>query len=148
MTDKDSNVIYDYWTNTASRPTGDKKDFAKRIGKNDYIHHAKHVLEKTQTEAFIEFSALHPQVKVKQRKFESLKPFFVKKAKERDRKSCLCRKHVETQIVFSACVKFRKAAMKNSAEGGLTIQVPATLSEAVDSTLCPKPQGASFHNIK
>lgn len=125
LTDEDSKVIYDYWTNTASRPTGGKKDLAKkRIGKNDYIHHAKHVLEKTQTEAFIEFSALHPQVKVKQWKFESLKPFFVKQAKERDRKSCLRRKHVETQIVFSACVKFRKAAMKNSAEEGLTIQVP------------------------
>ena len=60
----------------------------------------------------------------------------------------MCRKHVETQIVFSACVKFRKEAMKNSAEGGLKIQVPVTLSEAVDSTLCPKPEGASFHNIK
>lgn len=105
-------------------------------------------LKKTPTEAFIEFSALHPQVKVKQWKFKSLKPFFVKQAKERDRKSCLCREHVETQIVFSACVKFKKAAMKNSAEGGLTIQVPATLSEAVDSTLCPKPEGASFQNIK
>ena len=125
LTDEDSKVIYDYWTNTASRPTGGKKDLAKkRIGKNDYIHHAKHVLEKTQTETFIEFSALHPQVKVKQWKFESLKPFFVKQAKERDRKSCLRRKHVETQIVFSACVKFRKAAMKNYAEEGLTIQVP------------------------
>ena len=149
LTDEDSKVIYDYWTNTASRPTGDKKDFAKnRIGKNDYIHHAKHVPEKTQTEAFIEFSTLHPEIKVKQRKFESLKPFFVKQAKERDRKSCLCRKHVETQLVFSACMKFRKAVMKNSAAGDLPIQVPATLSEAVESTLCPKPEDAPFHNIK
>ena len=125
-----------------------KKILQRRESTNDYIYHAKHVLEKTQTEAFIQFSALHPQVKVKIQKFESLKPFFVKQAKERGRQSCLCRKHVETQIVFSACVKFRKAAMKNSAEGELTIQVQATLSEEVDSTLCPKPEGASFQNIK
>jgi len=72
LTDEESKVIYDYRTNTASRPTGDKKDFSKkRIGKNEYIHHAKHVLEKTQTETFIEFSNLHPEIKVKQRKFET-----------------------------------------------------------------------------
>ena len=135
ITDEESKVIYDYWTNTASRPTGDKKDFSKkRIGKNEYIHHAKHVLEKTQTEAFIEFSNLHPEVKVKQRKFESLKPFFVKQARERDRKSCLCRKHVETQIVFSTCMKFRKAAIKTSVgeDNPVQVHVPATLSEAVE----------------
>ena len=52
LTDEESKVIYDYWTNTASRPTGDKKDFSKkRIGKNEYIHHAKHVLVKTQTDS-------------------------------------------------------------------------------------------------
>ena len=81
----------------------------KRTGKQQYVHHAKHVLEKTQTEAFLEFQHLHPEVKVKQRKFESLKPFFVKQATERDRRSCLCRKHVETKIVFDACMKFRCA---------------------------------------
>ncbi|XP_022801267.1 uncharacterized protein LOC111338965 [Stylophora pistillata] len=149
LTDEESKVIYDYWTNTASRPTGDKKDFSrKRIGKKEYIHHAKHVLEKTQTEAFIEFTNLHPEIKVKQRKFETLKPFFVRQARERDRKSCLCRKHVETQIVFSTCMKFRKAAMKTSAGEDTSVLVPKTLSEVVESTLCSKPEGAPFHNIK
>lgn len=149
LTDEESKVIYEYWTNTASQPTGDKKDFSKkRIGKNEYIHHAKHVLEKTQTEAFIEFSNLHSEVKVKQRKFKSLKPFFVKKARERDRKSCLCRKHVETQLFFSTCMKFRKAAMKTSVWEDTSVLVPTLLSEAVESTLCPKPESASFNNIK
>ena len=149
LTDEDSKVIYNYWTNTAGRATGDKKDFVKkRIGKNVYFHHTKHVLEKTQTEAFIEFTSLHPEIKVKQRKFESFNPFFVKQAKERDRKSCLCRKHVETQLAFSACMKFRKATLKNSATGNQSIEIPATLPESVDSTPCPKPEGASFHDIK
>lgn len=108
LSEEDGKKIFSYWTYTASRPTGDKKDLAKqRIGKQEYVHHAKHVLEKTQTEAFLEFQELHPEVKVKQRKFESLKPFFVRQAKERDRRSCLCRKHVETQIamVYAATVR-------------------------------------------
>ena len=91
----------------ASRPTGDKKDVVKKhTGKQQYIQHAKHVLEKTQTEAYMEFKELHPEIQVKQRKFENLKPVFVKQAKERDRKSCLCRKHVGTKMVFTACMKF------------------------------------------
>ena len=45
---EDSKLIYDYWTHQASRPTGDKKDVVKqRISRRQYIHHAKHVLEKT-----------------------------------------------------------------------------------------------------
>lgn len=35
--------------------------------------------------------------------------FFVQSAREKDRRSYLCRKHVETQIVFEDCMKFRKA---------------------------------------
>ena len=82
---------------------------------------------------------------MKQRKFEYLKPFFVKQAKERDRKSCLCRKHVKMKIVFTACMKFRKAALKNSDQ---SIPVPKTVTECVNLTLCSKEHGASYHDIK
>lgn len=54
-------------------------------------------------------------MKIRQRKFKSLKPFFVKQAKERDRRSCLYRKHVEMQIVFKSCMKYRKELVKKSA---------------------------------
>ena len=46
-----------------------------------------------------------------------------------------------------ACMKFRKA-QKNSAGGDQSIQIPATLPEAMDPNLCPKLEGASFQNIK
>ena len=96
ISEEDTKKVFNYWAHTASRPTGDKNDSVKkRIGKKEYVRHAKHVLEQTQTDAFREFQQMHPEVKIQQRKFESLKPFFVKQAKERDRKSCLCRKHVE-----------------------------------------------------
>ena len=105
--EEDKRAVYDYWTQTASRPTGSKKDTVKkRIGKGKYVVHAKHVLEKTQSECFLEFQQLHPEIKIKQRKFEQLKPFFMKSARERDRQSCLCRKHVECKIIFDACMNY------------------------------------------
>lgn len=131
FTDKESKVIYDYWTNTASQPTGDNKDFSKkRKGKNEYIHHAKHVLEKAHTKEFIEFNKLHPEIK------NWNWNIFLSSRPGKDTKSLsLCRKHVETQIVFSICMKFRKAAMKTSVGEDMSVQVSTTLSEAVESTL-------------
>lgn len=150
LSEENKKKIFNYWSNTASRPTGDKKDFTKkRIGKKEYIRHAKHVLEKTQTEAYQEFKELHPEVTVKQRKFESLKPFFVKQARERDRKSCLCRKHVEAKIVFGTCLKFRKETLKNreiSTDDDSIIWT--SLTEVAEKTLCPKQEGNTYHPIK
>lgn len=143
--EEDGKIVYDYWSKVASQPTGDKKEVIKQCtGKRQYVEHAKHVLEKTQTEAYLEFQELYPEIKVKQRKFENLKPFVVKQEKERDCKSCLCRKHVETQLVFTACMKFRKS-VKNSHQ---SIAIPQTLTECVNLTLCPKWNGASYHDIK
>jgi len=34
-------------------------------------------LEKTQSLSFVEFQTLHPEIKIKQQKFEQLKPFFL-----------------------------------------------------------------------
>ena len=122
ISQEDKQLVFNYWTYDASRPTGDKKDvLRKRTGKKEYIEHAKHVLEKTQTQAFLEFQAIHPDVKIKQRKFESLKPFFIRAAKEKDRRSCLCRKHVETQIVFKDCLKFWKNACRKSGRNNMSI---------------------------
>ena len=99
------------------------------------MKHTKHVLEKTQTDAFREFLELHSEVKIRQRKFESLKPFFVKQAKERDRRSCLCRKHVEMQIVFKSCMKYRKELVKKSANIDESFVIKS-VTEAAEKTLC------------
>ena len=60
----------------------------------------RQILEKTQTEIYNEFVSEHPEVKVSQRHFEKQKPFYVKLANKKDRISCLCRAHVETNMVF------------------------------------------------
>ena len=91
----------------ASHPTGSKQDkMHQRVWDGEYVEHAKHVLENTQTECFKESQQLHLEIKIKRQKFEEMKPFFVKGASERDRQSCLCRKHVECKILLESCMKF------------------------------------------
>ncbi|KAL9976804.1 hypothetical protein ACROYT_G014138 [Oculina patagonica] len=145
LSEEVKNSVCLYWTFEASRPTGDKNDIIrKRIGPKLYIEHPKHVLEQTQSEVYFNFRAANPDVKISQRKFEVLKPYFVKGAKERDRRSCLCRKHEEARIVFSECLKFRKNALNENP----TLDIPlVSLNEAVEMTLCPKPEGSDFHRL-
>ena len=136
--------ICQFWTFEASRPTGDKKDLVrKRIGPKQYLEHAKHVLEQTQSEAYFNFRAQHPEVVISQCKFEQLKPYFVKGARERDRRSCLCRKHEEARLVFNECVKFRNNVLKEAAHAE-TPPVPSSLTEAVELTLCPQGPKLTF----
>ena len=87
--EEDGKIIYGYWTSVASPANwGQKRRGKKHTGKQQYIQHAKHVLEKTQTEAYMEFKELHPEIQFKQRKFENLKPFSVKQAKETANLAC------------------------------------------------------------
>ena len=117
----------------------------KRIGKKEYNYHPKYAREKTPTDAFCEFVKIHPELKIKQRKFESLKPFFVKQAKERDRRSCLCRKLVEIKIVFNSCMKFRRELIKKSGRDDESLYIIQSIKEAADRTLFPKPEGSIYH---
>ncbi|XP_031553522.1 uncharacterized protein LOC116290592 [Actinia tenebrosa] len=64
--------------------------------------------------------------------------------REKDRRSCLCRKHVETQILFKDCMKYRKSICTNNASAPLH----SSLTELVNTTLCKKPEGQIYHNLK
>lgn len=64
--EEDKRVIYEYWTNQASHPTGSKKDkMHQRVWKGEYVEHVKHVLEQTQIECVKEFQQLHLEIKIK-----------------------------------------------------------------------------------
>lgn len=121
-------TISQFWTFEASRPTGDKKGLAHNV------------LEQTQSEAYFSFCVQHPEVVTLQHKFE-LKPYFVKRARERDRRSCLCRKHEEARLVLNECVK----NMLKEAAHADTPPVLSSLTEVVELILCPKPGGSEFH---
>lgn len=97
-------------------------------------------------EAFLSFRAQHPEDVISQRRFEKSKPYFMKGARERDRRSCLCRKHEEARLVFNKCIKFTRNVLKEAARAD-NPPVPLLLTEAVDLTLCPKPEGREFHKF-
>ena len=63
----------DFWASPdISRTTPNKKDIVrKRLAPKTYVTHPKQILEKTQTEAFLEFKQKYPQTKMGQRTFES-----------------------------------------------------------------------------
>lgn len=61
-------LIFHYWTHDASRPTSDKKDVMRqRVDRKEYVEHAKHVLEKSETEAFIDFNTEYRDLQINQR---------------------------------------------------------------------------------
>lgn len=150
VTEETKEVVYDYWKMVASRPTGNKKDLIrKRVGVKTWVEHPKHVLEKTQTEAYVEFASMHPEIKISQRKFENLKPYFVRGARERDRQTCMCRQHVELQIVFKDCMKFRKRVIDESREANQAVtEVYTSVGNIIEQTLCPKPEDQDYHKLK
>lgn len=136
-------LVYDFWTHSASRPTENKNDIMrKRVGPKVSVEHPKHVLELTQTEAFQKFTKEHPNVKIGQRKFETLKPFSVKGAKERDCKTCMCPQHVEIQMVFKDCMKFQAQIIEKQ---GVTATVYSSVGEIISHTLCPIEGDKKLH---
>ena len=90
--------MYDFWLSPdISHPTGNKSDIKReRLGPNIYPLHMTQVLEKTQTEAYIDFVAKYPDIKFGQRTLDKLKPFFVRPASEKDRNTCCCRYHISS----------------------------------------------------
>ena len=72
----------------------------ERVASNACIFHEKELLERSQSEVYLEFKQKYPELKIGQRTFEKCKPFFVKQAREQDRVLCCCRTHVETRMLF------------------------------------------------
>lgn len=131
-------------------PTGNKKDLIrKHIGVKTWVEHPKHMLEKTQMEAYAEFPSMHPEIKISQRKFENLKPYFVRVAWKQDRQTCMCHQHIVLQIVFKDCMKFRKRFVDESREANQAVtEVYTSVGNIIEKTLCPKPKDHNYLKLK
>lgn len=124
-------------------PSANKNDFKRvRIGPKSYASHMKYILEKTQTEVYLEFKDKVPHIKISQRLFEKIKPYFVIPARPRDRETC-CKYHVEARFLFKSCMEYRKHTTPNNNE----FPVFEHLCDLLNCTLCPKNQGQDFHNL-
>ena len=71
--DEVKKLVYDFWISpAASRTSANKNDVKRlRICPKEYISHQTHLLEKTQTEVFLDFKTKYPDLKMSQRLFES-----------------------------------------------------------------------------
>ena len=131
-------LAHDFWAcPDISRTTPNKKDIVrKRLAPKTYVTHPRQILEKMQTEAFLE------DIKMGQRSFESCKPFYVSTPRSQDRVSCCCRIHVETRMVFQSCMEFRRQLPHRPEQ----YIVYKHLTDLVNDTLCPKPEEEKYHH--
>ncbi|CAG2231462.1 unnamed protein product [Mytilus edulis] len=143
ISEETKKTVYNFWLSDGiSHPTGNKSDIKReRLGPNLYTSHMTHVLEKTQTDAYLDFVAKYPEIKIGQRAFEKLRPFFVRPASEKDRNTCCCRYHVEANLVFKACMKFRKSCDRETDSQESDYPVFEKMSDLIHITLCPKVNG-------
>ena len=108
----------------------------KRIACNTFVSHAKHILEKTQTEAYLEFKDKRPEIKMGQRTFEKCKPFYVIAPRSQDRNTCCCRSQVEMRMVFASCMNFlRKTLLTSHDACDNQFSVYKHLTDLVEETL-------------
>lgn len=84
---------------------------------------------------------------MRQRSFESCKPFFVIAPRSQDKVTCCCRLHVETRMLFQTCMEFQRNVLAAKGEND-TFSVFEHLDDIVKQTLCPKPEGQDYHLMK
>ncbi|CAG2192156.1 unnamed protein product [Mytilus edulis] len=129
MSEDEKKTAYNFWLSPSiSRPTGNKKDIKRKL---------------------LEFQTTHPDIKIKQRKFENLKPYFVRAARQQDRSTCCCRYHIEARSIFKKCMEFRKNVLTNhDVADTIQIKVFETLSDLINTTLCEKESHEKNHKIE
>ena len=147
LTDEAKAVIKKFWHEN-SRPTGDKRDIVRqRKGVKEYNEHPKQLLEKTQTEIYLDFCNSGTNIKCSQRRFEAERPFNVKPATRADRNSCMCRKHVEIHKVFKDFMRLRKSVSEEfTSENELPMYT--RLTEMIEETLCKRNDEDKYHDLK
>lgn len=143
--DEHKKIAYMFWLSSGvSRPTGNKKDVKReRLDTRIFVSHMVHILEKNQTEVYNDFRETYPAIKMSQRSFERLKPFFVRPVRPGDRNTCLCRYHVELKAVFDCCMKQRKNIQeRKDDQDTLSTRYPIyrNVNEAIAATLCDKTE--------
>lgn len=113
-----------------------------------------------QVEFFLAFKQSHPEVQIGQRAFEKLKPYFVRKL--RDRYTCCCITHVQMSFLRDALNHSRQVAKGVhgkecacrcdicGADETCTAhtQTYSSLTRLWESVLCPKPIGSELFGLK
>ena len=144
---EDKQTAYEYWLSPEnSRVSNNKNDIKRvRLGPRIFASHQMYILEKTQTEVYMQFQRDHPDVKIGQRAFEKCKPHFVRSATMKDKVTCCCRQHVEIRSVFKTCNQYQKKIISEKRASGL--KQYDSLNALVEDTLCPRSANTHQHKL-
>jgi hypothetical protein len=142
LSDDARKTIYDFWCSPEiSRQTGNQKDVKRiRVCPKMYYSHAIQILEKTQSEAFLNFQQTHPEIQISQRTFEKCKPYFVRAARIKDRTTCCCRYHLECKYLFNSFIAYRKQLIDEVIDE-TSFKLYGSLTELCNDTLCYQETG-------
>lgn len=153
---KTKDLIREFWDKN-SRPSPCHRDVIGKRGK-DRTPQPKRFLEVSQTEVFIRFKQQYPDIKVRQRAFEKLKPWYIRPTLRSDRVVCACQTHVNMKEMFLGWRQFRSKKVKAAAaaQGRLSWQysktLPDNLTDLANEVLCEIDINTStnpeFHNLK
>ena len=135
-------LAHKFWSSPEiSRTKPDKKNFVRiRWAAETWVSHQRQMLEKTQTEVYLEFKENFLHVQIGQRAFECCKPFYVSAPQKFDWVSCCCRAHVETRMVFQFCMDFRRKLLSPKQQRPVFDPITTILEEK----LCPKEESSEY----
>ncbi|KAK3283296.1 hypothetical protein CYMTET_8999 [Cymbomonas tetramitiformis] len=161
------NLVREYWlSNTRVSPC--KKDVVlardsagKLLQPNQFV--SKQWLESSQVSLFMRFQARHPEIKMKQRTFEGLKPKNVVRLRRQDNITCTCRYHEDFRMVLEGFNRTRETlhsgcackeecwpripwstdstrkVIEGTEEVCDIVKVGTSTSQFAESLLCPRP---------
>jgi len=116
----------------------------RRIGSQNCEPHPKHFLDETQTQFYGKFLEKYPQIKICQRYFEMLKPFYVKI--NHTHTTCCCRLHIEFSNHFDAYRSICLDMHTNNVLQSCVICAPPTSSrDFISRILCEREEGQIFY---
>ena len=132
-------IIYEYWKNNSRVSPTARHVMRRRIARNQYEEHEKHLLETTQIELFNKFKEENRQIQVSLSAFVQQKPWYVKPITVRD--TCCCRYHVEFELYYDTFLDFGRTLWKDSPP-------PSTIREFISQILCERESDELFYKKK
>ena len=141
LSDETKSAICNYWKNVASHPTTDTKRnlVRKKLGKNEYLQHNRHIMERTYREEFSEFRRVNPDIAISETTFCRCKPFYVKPPTSRDLEQCSGQRCVNVRKAFRALMNFRQQHKSG--------EIYPDLYSFVNASLCPKGTN-KYHDMQ
>jgi hypothetical protein len=90
----------------------------------------------SQTEAFREFKKAHPNIRIKQRRFERTKPPYIYPTLRSDRIVCACQTHVNMRELYKGLIAYRKLCLEKHFVDEYEHELPLHVTDMVYEVVC------------